>query len=89
MRGNVESTVCEFYASEEDVYSVLPHYADYTIKQISRMCAVQSFDYDIIDWIKNTRKDIEKQKICVLFDYMPAAPCRYTDITEKMAADMR
>jgi len=53
----------------ENIKKYVPHLANYTSKQVSRMCHLEIFEYDIVKWIEYNFEKIEKRKSFILFDY--------------------
>ncbi len=59
----------QFYNNHQAVARSLPEYSSYTAQQLSRMCAIKVFDFNIPKWAKNGFKELKKSTTYVLFDY--------------------
>lgn len=83
----------DFYMDDGIVYSVLPGYTEYSLKQIRRMCAIQQFEYDIVSWIESGYKAMERKNVFILFDYkseleipgIASYHSKYIDITKHIS----
>lgn len=58
---------CRAFFNEENIIKFVPKLREYTPKQVSRMCHLECFDYDIEAWLKGG--DINKEQTYILFDY--------------------
>ena len=67
--------VRDFYQSEEAGEKYLPHYSDYSWKQVLRMTHIEWFSYDIPLFVQEG-KLVERETI-VLFDYAMRNPLDY------------
>lgn len=63
-----------FFADEERVRSLLPHYAEYDTKQISKMTHLEWFAYPVWDASLAAKGEKLPQEARVLFDYKKRSP---------------
>lgn len=63
---DIKEYIREFY-NEVNIEKYTPKLMGYTPKQVSRMCHMEYFEYDIYNWIENG--ELEKKGSYILFDY--------------------
>lgn len=65
----LKQRIKNFYNNYENIEKYVPMLKNYTSKQISRMCHIEKFDFDIFDWIDDNFKEIRKRETYILFNY--------------------
>ncbi|MBR2036161.1 MAG: DUF4080 domain-containing protein, partial [Lachnospiraceae bacterium] len=63
-----------FFAEEEKVRSLLPHYGSYDTKQISKMTHLEWFTYPVWDVERAKLHEPVAEAVKVLFDYQNRSP---------------
>lgn len=58
-----------FFEEEYNVQKFVPHLKEFNSKQITRMCHIEKFNYDVISSIENDFSQINQKENFILFDY--------------------
>lgn len=66
---NYKDRIRIFFNNSENIENYLFELRNYSPAQLARMCHVEIFDYNIIDFIKNKDLEIRKKETYILFDY--------------------
>ena len=87
------SAARDFFRDEGRLRRLLPGYNGFSARQISRMCTLQSFDYDMGQWLPSGSEGgvPPRRKVYLLFDYrdklsgpeLSSFHARYTDVTKE------
>jgi len=52
----VKNSIYAFFADTENAKKYFPKLARHTPKQLSRMCHIEKFDYNVLEWLESGRK---------------------------------
>ena len=58
-----------FFNTPENIHKYLPKLLSYTPAQISRMCRIEYFDYDVFSFAKHEATALNRRPCYVLYNY--------------------
>jgi len=58
-----------FFDKQENIIKYIPHLAEFTPKQIARMCHIEKFSYNVFESAENDFSQVRKEDCFILFDY--------------------
>lgn len=76
---NYKKNIKIFFNNLDNINKYVPELKNYTGKQIARMCHIEKFKYNIINWINSDFKNLNKEDSYILFNYYSCENV-YTDI---------
>ena len=66
---DIKEKIFTFYKNEANIEKYTPNLKDFSYQQISRMCHIELFKYNVFDIVKNPKNNIVENETAVLFNY--------------------
>ena len=66
---DIKEKIFTFYKNEANIEKYTPNLKDFSYQQISRMCHIELFKYNVFDIVKKPKNNIVENETAVLFNY--------------------